>query len=505
MHRSRERQQKDRVPETSHRTEDRRDNRASSSRHKKSAVTFVDPPRGRSPTPRLSRGTPTPSSTKAALSSKAALVEKAPPTRHTVPPRTPQRKLRPVHGVPVETDNSDGLGKDRSRSHSSGVDSFDFDNDPYDIFDLDMDDLSIRNDSPEVDELQTSGLLVNPWIDGNVTKTFTRAQLGIAETDKTTFNLFAMHWAFRNRGGNHDKGTVESAVAESGHLTKRTCLGLFRCPNWNREGRPCKYVVRPKTKPHAFRGQRNEVCPMGNCKKAPLEHVPCHVSQHIRVFKDGATFRNIGHHTHGRPSVVPHLTPTERKDARAVMESNPKLGPSALRTGRPDMVGPTPNLRSITPVLGNRGRIAYERKLMKDGGKKGRGMLEHAVEKIKQITERYPGVIREASLAPGPVYFTLQTDFMAEMSLHMDFDYTRPNNGLITDAAMKYFKDDMFTVIITSGYSTRMLKWAPVLITVVGGQDTEHYERHFDHLVASIADRCAELGIEFNDEMLSMV
>lgn len=354
-------------------------------------------------------------------------------------------------------------------------------------------------------ELARTGLLVDPWIDGDYTRIFRPEHLDEASRRKTTFNAFSMHWAFRNGGGLHSKGSRASKTLAGAKEVKRQCLGILRCPNWNREENPCKLIVRPKTRRERFKTQLVEVCPMEECKKADLEHVGCDVYQEMQVWEKGVKFSNFGYHCHERPTVVLHLTPVERNITRAVMEANPKLGPSALRSGRPDMVGPTVNVRSISSALGNRGRIAYEKKLLKESGTKGAGPFEQVVEKLRIIKESYPNIIRESSLGPGPVYLSIQSAFMAQLALTVDLDYTKPNNGLITDAAMKYFKSGMFMVIVTSGFATKMLKWAPVMITVAVGQDASVYERHFYRLFVSIYERCMELKIEFSNEMIIMV
>lgn len=59
-------------------------------------------------------------------------------------------------------------------------------------------------------------------------------------------------------------------------------------------------------------------------------------------------------------------------------------------------------------------------------------------------------------------------------------DFTKSNNGLVTDAAMKFFRNGkLMVVVITSTFDPDTAKWQAVCMSVIAGQTTEHYAVHF--------------------------
>lgn len=355
-------------------------------------------------------------------------------------------------------------------------------------------------------ENHDSGLLVDPWVDGDCHHEFDVEQVAVARGKRTIEYDFPTNWAMQTKGtSTTDKGSIHASSSGDGKVTKRKCLGMFRCPNWNREGKPCRFLERPKTRRDALEAQRHKICPLSSCDKPVLEYVACDVRQEFILYAGGAIFKAFGWHTHPRPSVVKHLTPTERTSLRAVFDVNPTLKPSGLRSGRPDMVGPVKNVRQISSALGNLGRIEYELQTYKKVATKGMSAFEQVLFNFSELHENHPGIIRESSFGPGPTYISIQSDFMRERSVSVEPDYSRPNNGLVTDAAMKFFKNDMLVVIITSKFDIDLRKWIAVNITVSKGQSAEHYGKHFKVLFEGIRERCLELGIEVSDEHLAMV
>lgn len=375
---------------------------------------------------------------------------------------------------------------------------------------VNADGVSLRDPEPGVGELEVSGLLIDPWIDGKVHKEFTREDLDAAHVLQVVPYNFTVHWAMRTKGvpkrGQFRAGDPDADDPTFGKVTRRKCLGVFRCPNWNRKTDPCRFLDRPSTKEKPFQEQFNHVCPRQSCGKPVLQHVPCKVTQEYRIWKDGATFDQSGPHRHPRPSIVKHLTPKQRSTLHDVLKVNPKLKGSALRTGGPNMVGPVPNVRSISSVLGNLGRIAYEVQIFKKSGTRGMSSMEMVLLNFADIQKAHPGIIRQSSLGPDPIHITFQSDFMRNLSVRPDPDFTKSNNGLVTDAAMKYFRNSkLMVVVITSTYVPEMTKWVPVCMTAITGQTQDLYEVHFLVVFEGIHGRCIVLGIVFEDEYLAMV
>ena len=369
------------------------------------------------------------------------------------------------------------------------------------------------DDGYESDTLKKLGWLVDPWIDGNVDLEFTGEDVQTAREllhdnfQSSDFSMFTMHWAMWNTGGFHKNGSVDAEHFEGGKRTKRKCRGVFICPNREREDSPCFYNLRPRVKSDKLSDQKSSICTSGLCRdeRPVFRYIPCGVEQKIRVWKHGAIFKAIGTHNHPRPSRLIRLSPRERKTAEELVANNPKLGPTALRYGRPGLVGPTQSLRSVSTVFATRGRIAYFVNQTKKAMTKGLSAFDQTMFLVTQLRDKYPHVVKDFSYASGPFRFQVQTEFMEAMACQM-LDTSRQSNGLVTDAPMGYLKNhQMYNVIISSAYCVDMFRWVPVLITVTDGQSAEHYKIHFIPLLVGIHTRCSRLCIKFVKEMLAVV
>lgn len=450
-------------------------------------------PRGRSRTPRLPRHDTL------AVDARG----------HQSSSRKQHGDLRQIRNRVLHEANTGSASRSKKRCRSSSFDSrttSDGGQEP----DAVNADFQPEDSHPLPSELQTSGLLIDPWIDGKTHKEFTREDLDAASIIQVVPYHFTVHWAMRTKGsqkrGKYCAGDAEAEDSALGKCTRRKCLGVFRCPNWNRTPNPCMFLDRPNTKAKAFEEQRYHVCPLQSCGKSILEYVPCAVTQSYVIWKHGATFDQSGPHLHPRPSVLKHLTPTERTTLHNVLSVNPKLKGSALRSGGPNMVGPVPNVRKISSALGNLGRIAYEVQKFRNSATKGMSATEKVFFHFTDLQKSHPGIIRQSSLGPNPIHITIQSDFMRRLSFQPEPDFTKSNNGLVTDAAMKFFRNGkLMVVVITSTFDPDTAKWQAVCMSVIAGQTTEHYAVHFFTVFGGIHERCVHLHIEFIDDFLAMV
>lgn len=170
------------------------------------------------------------------------------------------------------------------------------------------------------------------------------------------------------------------------------------------------------------------------------------------------------------------------------------------------MVGPVPNVRKISSALGNLGRIAYEVQKFRNSATKGMSATEKVFFHFTDLQKSHPGIIRQSSLGPNPIHITIQSDFMRRLSFQPEPDFTKSNNGLVTDAAMKFFRNGkLMVVVITSTFDPDTAKWQAVCMSVIAGQTTEHYAVHFFTVFGGIHERCVHLHIEFIDDFLAMV
>ena len=367
------------------------------------------------------------------------------------------------------------------------------------------------DDEYDSGQLARSGWLVDPWINEKVKLHFSEEEVTAAlanlEDKSNPFGIFATHWSTYNQGAMRNNGTFDGECEKEGRRTTRWCRGVFVCQNRDREPNPCRFIMRPVTKNKKLDDQKTKVCTNGVCKaETPLfRYITCKVAQKLRIWAHGATFESTGRHNHPRPARVLHLSPKEQQEASEVVKLNPTLGPSALRYGRPDLVGPTRSLRDISPAFANRGRIASFVQKMKNKMKKGIGLFEQIKAALDQLKSQFPDVTRVSSLNLDFINIHIQTPFMASLACQPEIDTARANNGLVTDAPMSFFKTNDFLVIITSAFSVDLFRWVPVLITVTSGHSAEHYKAHFYCLFEGIVLRCRGYGIRFLLQMLAMV
>ncbi|KAE9400087.1 hypothetical protein BT96DRAFT_993402 [Gymnopus androsaceus JB14] len=103
-----------------------------------------------------------------------------------------------------------------------------------------------------------------------------------------------------------------------------------------------------------------------------------------------------------------------------------------------------------------------------------------------------------------PSLYQLQTEWMRSQFLD-DRSFDRPLNGLLSDAAHKYWESPDGKLIVTSIFNKLMLKWVPVLFIYSDGTTVDHYEYHFLILIKSIVREAQEKKIDITDEIFAMV
>ena len=123
---------------------------------------------------------------------------------------------------------------------------------------------------------------------------------------------------------------------------------------------------------------------------------------------------------------------------------------------------------------------------------------------LKEWKLQHPTVLCEDYTDSCMTCISIQTEWMCDPSLG-DLSYNGPLNGLLSDAAHKYWEFPDGKLIVTSIFNALMLKWVPVLFTYSDGTMADHYEYHFLNLIKSIVKDAMEQNIDIADDTFAMV
>ncbi|KIK51992.1 hypothetical protein GYMLUDRAFT_251579 [Collybiopsis luxurians FD-317 M1] len=80
-----------------------------------------------------------------------------------------------------------------------------------------------------------------------------------------------------------------------------------------------------------------------------------------------------------------------------------------------------------------------------------------------------------------------------------------PLQGILSDAAHKYWEDPDGCLIVSSTFSPLIQKWVPILFTYANGATAAHYEYHFLILIQGVVKTALERNISITDELFAGV
>lgn len=311
-------------------------------------------------------------------------------------------------------------------------------------------------------------------------------------------------WATQTSSYNGGKGSVNSLTTSGGKISHRTCLGVLRCTDDH-----CPIVLRPVTGGQAkIKTQLARNCQCG----AQLEHITCHSrSWTIQWGQDSnniATrqyrYINGTEHTHSRFPNPARTTSAEDKRFQAAYHARPKATTTQLMVGAPSVDGFTPGAPEHGTKFANPAYTGY--RLRREKAKNGHGPtggFQHFA-RLKEWKQKHPTVLCEDYTDSNMTCISVQTEWMRQQSLG-DLSFNGPQNGLLSDAAHKYWESPDGKLIVTSIFNVLMLKWVPVLFTYSDGTTADHYEYHFLILIKSIVKEAKERNVDVTDELFAMV
>ncbi|KAJ7067608.1 hypothetical protein C8F01DRAFT_1342824 [Mycena amicta] len=277
---------------------------------------------------------------------------------------------------------------------------------------------------------------------------------------------FRVHWAFETRGARGPSGSPTAARWQDGKCTERRCLGHIACTNTPE----CVYVGRPKTRAAMRRAQEEQGCP--NCGKG-VTLVPCSVVSRYWIFAGGAHYDNGD-------------------------------GPVKLMTGPQRAGGPGPSVIKISTLLMNPRRVAFEKRkalepeivTTKD---------DHFYPALQQLREEHPDWTVDVHWTSTARVICLQSPFMRRSCVR-DLVDDEALNGIVTDAAHKFFKGPNSILIASSVFEHKFLRcYVPVVLSFSDGGTALHYSFHFRRLFQGIAEQCEAEGIPVTDELFANV
>ena len=269
----------------------------------------------------------------------------------------------------------------------------------------------------------------------------------------------------------HVYGTSES---DTGMIYYKTCLGVFKCTM-------CDFVERPR-QPLATRKNAKPQEPRKHCLQhgslgewqqcdATLKvHVPHrHMDEPVVI-----TFTHVGLHRHPRP---PPIRPDGigRQTLDGVVNIAPELPPKNLQVGTATRK-PAPEFH---PAYANLDRISNHRRHTISKHAPGNTLGDLSAYE----TELDDDFIQSSSMAQRDQHFSIQTLFFREEYIHTLKECMQSDSihGWIVDG-----KHNDVNLTVTSTFCPAIKRTVPVLISVMHGKSSVHYEQHFLALLRSL-------------------
>lgn len=268
---------------------------------------------------------------------------------------------------------------------------------------------------------------------------------------------------------------------------RKKCLGVLQCPHPE-----CRFVHRPKVltkeqrevrkasrssqKPNSAVPSKSadqsedEMCLIHHCV---LEHVSCDVSIIMQEKGGEITISNLGHHLHRAP--IPLRATQEALDHLEAVVS------TASASKPKDLLHETELRMPISAKYRVFRKLSYLRELRRkiihrNKSPNNIGQLA-AMEEILGFC-----FIRSSSIRSVDGHISIQIPFVQQHCQDIVSSMqTDSVHGIITD---DHFSD--INVTITSAYCPVLQRTVPLLMSILFGTKTEHYQRHFEALLQSL-------------------
>lgn len=159
-------------------------------------------------------------------------------------------------------------------------------------------------------------------------------------------------------------------------------------------------------------------------------------------------------------------------------------------------------MADISPVLLNKDRITAKRRTIIRGAQTEPG-ADSFIRQFADFQTAHPEFVVHSTLGVVTA-IVMQTQYMAS-NLVNDQLNDQAVNGIVTDAAHRYWQDTKALLLISSVYSFTLNCWVPALISYANGALENHYHLHFLALFISIHEECQERGLDTDDAYFANV
>ncbi|KAI0742318.1 hypothetical protein C8Q80DRAFT_1327971, partial [Daedaleopsis nitida] len=288
------------------------------------------------------------------------------------------------------------------------------------------------------------------WPDGNFERTYTHAEF------KSTRDL-AVHWSCQVSGSRN--GSEDAEDWSAGRKAERRCRGIISCTN-----AACDALIRPCTRRKDISRQLEKACLCG----ASLQRFECHTLQILMHFRHGVHFMH--------------------------------QGPLQLLVGAPTLNGPGESVANISSILLNKDRIAQELKKVRREEKPGNGTDDISLLAFSEFCHNNPGFIINSVIHEVVVISMQQPLMLAELVKETRAIPDDPVNGIVSDAAHGFWRQQNCLLIISSAYSLSLRCWIPGILSYTNGASADHYRHHFLALFQSISRERRSRGWDTSDD-----
>lgn len=326
----------------------------------------------------------------------------------------------------------------------------------------------------------------NCWPQGNFAMDLTWEEF--SETDG-----LMVHWATKTTDGKQKSGASRDASHPSfGYRRTRQCWGHIECTN-----KDCAIVMRPHTTSKAaVNTQCAKPCKCGS----ELVWKPCENRSAVIIWAKGVRYFNgIMDHNHGWLPYKLHLRSGEKQELKELFQQNPTAKPAALGSGN-TVSGKSAS--DVSSVLLNSDRLAAEKRKMK-GTSEESG--DDFVQWFSEFQIQNPNFIVSETMIGGVAVISCQTPFMASLLHDKITEVDGPFNGVVSDAAHRWWKVKTSLLIVSSVFVPIIEGWVPALMSYSNGASGRHYELHFLALMESIAKVAVSKGQDIVDELFAQV
>lgn len=284
------------------------------------------------------------------------------------------------------------------------------------------------------------------WPDGEL-KLFIEKESSVSPYD--------INWAMRR---------VTSKNTKNHFYLRKKCLGVFICSL-------CKVPTRPCVAKKTLEKQKKTKCSNNNCDGF-LTYFECLAAINYTENTKNIFIEHFGKHNHLKPPATGHLPFEIEKNLFEKIILAPKTTPKEL------IVTKNNSVRDLHPSLSNLDSLGYRRrKYLRMAGVSTCKNEENYLTVLKEIQEKNTDFIAEINLTIGREVFIIVPQYFDQLLLEIN----QNNFPIFSDATFDVLAN--FYVFTSSVFCNIINRHVPILISIIPGLSTSHFETHFNFLL----------------------